>query len=431
MKSTLLELSLGLRSGSTSPSQAVVEALRRVEEMEPAVRAWVTLDIDGALQQAWELERSSSSRTALWGVPVAIKDLIDVRGLPTACGSPLRGKEPAVADAECVRLLRKSGAIIMGKTVTTEFGYFKPGPTRNPVNLSHTPGGSSSGSAAAVAAGMVPLALGTQTAGSLTRPASYCGVAGFVSAKGQFSTAGVTGLSQSLDSIGLITQTVDDLRFTMEALSGLGATSESSKPQTGPVEILLWNGSELGELSKEMHDALKTTGSILFERKKEFIVSNWSDHKMLQVLTHQHHVIMASEASQERRDEMNHLDDLSAPLVELLLYGSTLSELEYNAALARIAAYKDTVLALFNRFDVVLGPAALGAAPAGLEATGSPVLSRPWQALGLPVLTIPGLRGAHGMPLGLQLIGAPGRERRLFDLGVRIEELLSAGGVGH
>ena len=357
-----------LRAGRTKPSRVLADALQRVGAKEPAVHAWVNVDVDGSAAQAKALE-TAGRQGPLWGIPVAVKDLIDVEGLPTGCGSPLRGHEPATADADCVRLLREAGAIIVGKTVTTEFGYFAPGPTRNPVNPAHTPGGSSSGSAAAVAAGMVPLALGTQTAGSLTRPASYCGVAGFVAAKDQFSTAGVTGLSHSFDSLGLITRTVRDLRYAWESLSRF-ETVEHDGPLDS-VELLLWDGSGLGEVSTEMSAALIAAESTL-SRQLGFHFSEWSDHGMVRDLAEQHATVMASEASAARAEELAHHHELSVPFAELLTSGRSLPHHEYTAALELIAVSRQRVLALLERFDAVLGPAALGAAPAGLEATGSP-----------------------------------------------------------
>lgn len=418
---SLRDLAQALAEGQISPADAVEDTLDRIAATDPAIRAWVTVDTSGAARQASELQRTAARKGPLWGVPVAIKDLIDVEGLPTRCGSPLRGAEPATADAGCVGLLRAAGAIIIGKTVTTEFGYFAPGATRNPVNTAHTPGGSSSGSAAAVAAGHVQLALGTQTAGSLTRPASYCGVAGFVSAKGQLRTTGITGLSPTLDSLGLITRTVKDLKYAWEALNGLGAAEPAAK--AGPVHLLRWDGSGLGEISSAMAGALSTAVSLLAQ-DPDFQLSDWPHNDLVVRLTEQHGTIMAKEAATERSGELEQLNGISAPFAELLTFGRSVQDPDYKEALDGTTAARHTVLALLERFDAVLGPAALGAAPAGIHATGSPVLSRPWQALGLPVITIPGLHDAEGLPLGLQLIGAPGREERLFDIGARIEEAL-------
>ncbi|MER5828478.1 amidase [Streptomyces mirabilis] len=217
---TLSALTAGVARGELSAAEVIAGALERLDRTESDVRAWVRVDRDGALSAARELDAVPSGGP-LRGVPVGVKDIIDVAGLPTECGSPLRRGRIAEADAPLVARLRRLGAIPLGKTVTTEFAYFAPGPTRNPHNLAHTPGGSSSGSAAAVATGVVPLALGSQTAGSLTRPASYCGVAGFVApAGGPLDTTGFVGLAPGLDAVGLLTPTVADLRLAHGARTG-------------------------------------------------------------------------------------------------------------------------------------------------------------------------------------------------------------------
>lgn len=420
---SLLELTARLRDGIVTPHDAVAESLKSIADTEESIRAWVRVDEEGAVGQASALKTAGGPKGPLWGVPVAVKDLIDVQGLPTACGSPLKGGVAAQVDADCVRLLREAGAVVLGKTVTTEFGYFSPGPTRNPVNIEHTPGGSSSGSAAAVAAGVVPLALGTQTAGSLTRPASYCGVAGFVTAHGQFSMTGVTGLSKSLDSLGLLARSVKDVHYAWDALSGHKASGPLD--HRTPVDLLLWNGSGLDELTPHMAEALQHTSSLL-SNGRQIHLTEWADHELIRDLANDHATVMAAEAAAERSDELRNAEALSKPFIDLLATGRGIKESEYDAALARIAAARRKFLALMERFGAVLGPAALGPAPLGIDATGSPILSRPWQAMGLPVVSIPGLRSPSGMPLGLQLIGVPGREPQLFDIGERIEDALRA-----
>ncbi|MBB6406355.1 amidase [Arthrobacter sp. AZCC_0090] len=419
---SLRELSMALASGAVTPSSAVEQAWQRMQATEPEIRAWAEIDAGGARFAARELERSTNTRGPLWGVPVGVKDLIDVQGLPTRCGSVLRGGEPAGSDADCVKLLRQAGAVVMGKTVTTEFGYFAPGPTRNPANRAHTPGGSSSGSAAAVAAGMVPLAIGTQTAGSLTRPASFCGVAGFVAPKGQFSMSGVTGLSPSLDSLGFLARTVTDLHLAWSALIGDGPASEHTVDGVS-AHLLLWNGRGLGEVSADMATAVEQAVAAISHEGVH--CEDWTDHDIVRRLADDHATIMAFEAARERSWELQQLNRLSVPLAELLATGATTPEADYVAALYRVADARWSVEAALEQFDAILGPAALGAAPAGIDATGTPVLSRPWQALGLPVITIPGLRDPAGMPLGLQLIGSPGREHRLFSIAERIEAALA------
>lgn len=424
---SLLELTSKLQDGTVTPHDTVQESLKSIADTEKSIRAWVIVDEEGALGQASVLQAAGGPTGPLWGVPVAVKDLIDVRGLPTGCGSSLKGQVPAEVDADCIRLLRGAGAVVLGKTVTTEFGYFSPGPTRNPANPEHTPGGSSSGSAAAVAAGTVPLALGTQTAGSLTRPASYCGIAGFAAAQGQFTMTGISGLSKSLDSLGLLARSVKDLRYAWDALSGHDAIETQDNP--GSVDLLFWNGSGLDYLTPDMTEALDHTSSVL-GGGHDIHLTAWTDHELIRGLAKDHATVMAAEAAVERSAELTHSEALSQPFIDLLTAGRGIEEEEYDAALQRIATSRRIFLALLERFDAVLGPAALGAAPLGIEATGSPILSRPWQAMGLPALTIPGLRNRNGMPLGLQLIGVPGREPKLFQIGERIENALRAS-AGH
>ena len=425
---SLLELTSKLQNGTTSPHDAVAGSLKSIADTEESIRAWVRVDGEGAVGQASALTAAGLPKGPLWGVPVAVKDLIDVQGLPTGCGSSLKGRIPAQADAECVRLLRQAGAVILGKTVTTEFGYFSPGPTRNPANPDHTPGGSSSGSAAAVAAGTVSLALGTQTAGSLIRPASYCGVAGFVAAQGQFAMTGITGLSRSLDSLGLLARSVKDLRYAWNALGGHGAIEAQDNP--GSLDLLLWNGSGLDDLTPDMTEVLDHASSVL-SNGHNIHLSEWTDHELIRALAKDHATVMAAEAAVERSAELAQPEALSQPFINLLTTGRGIREEEYQGALMRIKAARRKFLALLERFDAVLGPAALGAAPRGIDATGSPVLSRPWQAMGMPALSIPGLRSRSGMPLGLQLIGLPGREPKLFEIGERIEAALIPTSAGH
>ncbi|MFD8819308.1 amidase, partial [Streptomyces sp. NPDC059627] len=344
----------------------------------------------------------------LHGMPFGVKDIIDVAGLPTECGSVLRRGRIAGSDAWLVDRLRRAGAVPLGKTVTTEFAYFQPGPTRNPRNPAHTPGGSSSGSAAAVAAGVVPLALGSQTAGSLTRPASFCGVAGYVAPVGAWSTRGFTGLSPSLDAPGLLTTGVTELATVIRAVDGTEAEVLDA------VRLVQWSGTELAELDPAMLDAVRRTGRDLHAEAVELPVNTAE-------LAAAHAVVMAYEAARTLAAEARHPESLSGHLNELLDRGRRTSDAEYGAALATARTARATVLALLADVDAILGPAAPGPAPHGLAATGNPVLSRPWQLLGLPVVTVPGHRDPQGLPLGLQLVGHPDRVGRLLGAARAVE----------
>lgn len=416
---TLSALVERIAADEIGPSEVIAGALERLDWTEPDVRAWVRVDRDGASRAARELDGGPTAGL-LRGVPVGVKDIIDVRGLPTECGSPLRqGGKPAADDAPVVARLRRLGAIPLGKTVTTEFAYFSPGPTRNPHNSAHTPGGSSSGSAAAVAAGVVPLALGSQTAGSLTRPASYCGVAGFVvPAGGPIDTEGFQALAPSLDAVGLLTPTVADLRLAYGALTEAHWLPNPLEPPSRP-RLAVWSGAELGEIAPDMQAALAwsaeravASGAVLVD-----VDLSARTPRLVEAQT----TVMAYEAARTLATEGATPERLSTPLNELLAQGRAVTDADYQHALSVARRERAEMLALLTEVDAVLGPATLGPAPHGLTVTGSPVLSRPWQVLGLPALTVPGHRDGRGMPLGLQLVGHPDHLDRLFELGHAVE----------
>lgn len=405
----------------TVTAACLVEATRaQLLRREPDLSAWVELSGDTAAQA--HLVDHQDRTLPLRGISVGVKDLIDVAGLPTRAGSSITTAGPAKADADCVARLRALGAVVQGKTVTTEFGYFAPGPTRNPHALAHTPGGSSSGSAAAVGAGVVPLALGTQTAGSLTRPASYCGAAGMVLSHGSTSLAGITGLSESLDSLGLLTRSVDDLRVVFRAFAGRDAEPTRAGTTT---TVFVWDGSDLDDVAPAMRGLVQRLPALLNNLGIDCRALDWDHH--VRALATDHVTVMAHEAAKTRAAECARFGDrLSAPLRELLDHGRGVSGADRGAALARRDRSMESFAARLAQNALVIGPAALGPAPAGLAATGSPILSRPWQLLGLPVVVVPGAVTAAGLPLGVQIIGLPGREQDMLDLGVELEHQLRA-----
>ncbi|MFB6675392.1 amidase [Streptomyces sp. NPDC056390] len=418
---TLSALAARVAAGEQTSTEAITAALDRLDRTERELRAWVRVDRAGALRVAAQLDASpgdltDSAATPLRGIPVGVKDIIDVAGLPTECGSELRRGNTARVDAPLVARLRRLGAIPLGKTVTTEFAYFAPGPTRNPHNPAHTPGGSSSGSAAAVAAGVVPLALGSQTAGSLTRPAAYCGVAGFVApVGGPLDTAGFVGLSHTLDAVGLLTPTVADLRLAYGALTGTHLPSTTPAPLDRRPRLTVWTGTELGPVEPDMLQALEHA----VPEGAELVEVDWPARTP--ALVEAHLTVMAYEAARALATEAEQPDRLSAPLAELLARGREITEADYRSALSLRHRARTETLSLLTDVDAVLGPAAPGAAPKGLTATGSPALSRPWQLLGLPALTVPGRTNDQNMPLGLQLVGHPDRLDHLFELGHALE----------
>jgi Asp-tRNA(Asn)/Glu-tRNA(Gln) amidotransferase A subunit family amidase len=419
---SLVATARAIAAGRLRPSDAVSAALDRLDATETDIRAWTYVDQAGALSAARELDDLPGEALPLRGVPIGVKDIIDVRGMPTECGSPLRRGRIAATDAWLVDRLRRAGAIPLGKTVTTEFAYFAPGPTRNPHNLAHTPGGSSSGSAAAVAAGVVPLALGSQTAGSLTRPAAFCGVAGLVAPVRSLPTTGIAGLSHSLDAPGFLTAMVADLRLVYAVLSGaVDMPKASGALEPDRLRLRVWTAEELDEVDAPMLAALGDVVDAVRGDGAEVGELAWATRTP--VLVEAHATVMAYEAARSLAAEGQRPDQLSEPLNALLERGRGTGDEDYRAALATAASARADALALLADADAIIGPAALGAAPRGLAATGTPVLSRPWQLLGLPTVTVPGQTDAEGLPLGIQLIGHPDRVDRLLDVAGRLERL--------
>ncbi|MCD2190542.1 amidase family protein [Actinomycetospora soli] len=396
-----------LADGTTTPAAALARADAAIAATEPEVQAWVARS-----------DPASGTAGPLGGVPLGVKDIIDLAGLPTRCGSVLRADAPpAAADAAIVARWRALGAVPIGKTVTTEFAFFAPGPTNNPAAPGHTPGGSSSGSAAAVAAGHVPLALGSQTAGSVTRPAAFCGVAALVLTHGRLPVDGVTGLAESLDSHGVFAATVSDLSLAVAAL----LDGDDPAP-VGPPRLAVWRASPLEVVEPVMAAALD--GAVARLRAAGAEVVEFDAEDLVAAVAADHPVVMAYEAARERAVEHRHPEALSEPLRSLLDTGAATPRADHEAARERVAAARATLLAHLD-VDAILGPGAPGPAPAGLGATGNPVLSRPWQALGLPQLSVPGLRDDDGRPLGLQLIGRPDAELALLGAGRWVEAGLS------
>ncbi|MCG5220901.1 amidase [Streptosporangium sp. KLBMP 9127] len=382
------------------------------------IRAWVRVDAEGAEREAARLDEAADPGL-LHGLPAGVKDTIDVAGLPTECGSVLRAGRIAGGDAWVVTRLRAAGMIVLGKTVTAEFACSEPGPTRNPHDQARTPGGSSSGSAAAVASGMVPFALGTQTGGSITRPAAFCGIAGYVAPPGAFPMDGIEPLSETLDSVGILARDVADLEVVRAALLGLRqvpALPEMSRPR-----LLMAKCSELAVLDPGFEEELERVVSLLVRQGAR--VDTLPADLDLKSLLGAHSTVLTFEAAGALRFEPAERRHLSASLRHLLDLGARTPRGAYERALGGIALQRARALELLSEYDAVLAPAVPGAAPPG-RTTGDAVMSRPWQAMGLPVVTVPGLVDHASMPLGLQLVGNPRSEERLFAAGRWLEARL-------
>jgi Asp-tRNA(Asn)/Glu-tRNA(Gln) amidotransferase A subunit family amidase len=404
---SLRELVADLDSGATTGPAALERSRQRVATTEPGIEAWVRYDADVAIPSGGRLR----------GIPFGVKDIIDVAGAPTRLGSARHhGAPPSERDAPVVSAWRATGAVPVGKTVTAEYAFFTPGPTRNPANPGHTPGSSSSGSAAAVAAGQVPLAIGTQTGGSATRPASYCGIASLTMAPGRFPFDGVFAMSRTLDSHGIFAATVSDLALAWAALT----TTDDVGARPGRAPRLLWTGEPLGVLTRAMTAHVSAAAQDL--RTAGATVHRFPLEELVAELVEAHAVVLRHELRTERAGELAVADQLGERWTRLRDECAATSPAGYESAQAAIRAGLAQVAAALDGYDAILGPAATGAAPEGLAVTGDPVMSLAWQALGLPAVGVPGGRDGAGLPLGLQVIARD--ESAALRAGVWVEQHL-------
>ena len=395
--------------------------LDRVAARDGDVRAFVHLDPDAVLAQARALD-AGPLRGALHGLPLGVKDLFDTVDMPTAYGSPIYAEHRPAADAAAVALCREAGALVLGKTVTTEFAYFHPGPTRNPHNLAHTPGGSSSGSAAAVADFMLPLALGTQTAGSIVRPAAYCGVVGYKPSLGRVPRAGVKSLSEALDTVGGFGRSVRDV-----ALLGAVLTGDTRLIDAGAAvapRIGLCGGPDAAQADADTQRALLEAGAALAPHAAAFADASLPGE--LPDLVGLQKAVMAFEMARALSHErLQHRGRLSERLSALFDEGVLIPGALHATHLAQAAAAQRRVDVMFDQFDVLLAPSATGEAPLGTMATGDPLFCRGWTLLGLPCIHLPFSTGKQGLPIGLQLVGRFGEDHRLLAVAQWVHERLT------
>lgn len=415
-----------IRDGAISATEYVAACLARIRETEPQVQAWAHLDEDYAMRQARSLDEHRAQGRPLGrlhGLPVGIKDIVDTDDMPTEDGTVLHAGRQPTADATVVSRLRSEGAVILGKTVTTELATYHPGKTRNPWNPEHTPGGSSSGSAAAVAAGMVPLAIGTQTNGSVIRPAAFCGVYGFKPSFGLISRHGVLRQSRALDQIGSFARSLDDVALLTEVLIGFDDADPDTRPSACPPLLqvsrqepplpprLAFVGTPIyDEASAESREAFAEVQEALGERLTPLTMSDayrsgWELHRTIHQADMAHHLRADYERGRER---------LSASLREQIERGREVRAVEYLAARERAEALHAGLDATLAEFDAIVTPSAHGSAPPGLQSTGSPAFCTLWTLFGMPAINLPLLRGDDGLPIGLQLVGRRGDDARLL-----------------
>jgi Asp-tRNA(Asn)/Glu-tRNA(Gln) amidotransferase A subunit family amidase len=407
-----------------SSEELVGACLARISKLEPGLRAWAWLEPERALGAARATD-AGPPRPPLHGLPVGIKDIIDTADFPTECGTAIyRGRRPG-RDAACITALRAAGAVILGKTVTTELAYFAPGPTRNPHDLTRTPGGSSSGSAAAVAAYMVPAALGTQTAGSLVRPGAFCGVVGFKPTHALLSLQGVHPFAPSLDTLGVLVREVADVPLLLAALGHPVQPSVRARP----LRVGLWRTVRWPAATVPMQERLETAARLLATAGAAVREVDLGPEE--EGLIEAQMTVMAAEALRELGPLRNSkVAPLSPQLNELLDRGRAVGAEQLEAARGVARRGLDTAKSLLEQVDVLLTPSAPGEAPVGLESTGDPIFNRIPTLLGLPCLNLPCGSGPSGVPLGVQLVGAPYGEGSLVAGAGWIAEQLEASGFG-
>jgi aspartyl-tRNA(Asn)/glutamyl-tRNA(Gln) amidotransferase subunit A len=432
---TVTEATARIRDGQLSAVQLMEALVDRIDAIDPQVQAWVTVDRNEALATARQRDaegRASRFRGPLHGIPVGIKDIIHVAGMVTTAGAGPFAHERATEDAAVVARLREAGAIILGKVTTTEFAFIDPARTRNPWNLEHTPGGSSSGPAAAVAAGMVPLALGSQTVGSTLRPAAYCGVVGLKPAYGRISCRGMVPLAWQFDHVGIFCRSVADAAVALDVLAGYDPADPFSRPdppagysaaladrparpRLGFVRRPLLDraGPEVAAHLEVTAERLANAGATVEDVDLPESVEGLFEAGM--------RVMQVAAATVHRQRFARHADQFGPKIRALIEAGMELSGMDYAAAEQHCRRFKTDAAPLLAGVDALLMPVADSPAPKGLSSTGDPSFCAPWTFAGSPAITLPSGFAADGLPLAVQLAATD--ERRLFTTAAWCEEV--------
>jgi Asp-tRNA(Asn)/Glu-tRNA(Gln) amidotransferase A subunit family amidase len=414
-----LELIGRLEAGEISPSQVIDMCAEAIAKREAEVGAFVTLDLDGA-RKAAQIEGLMGK--PLRGLPVAFKDVFDTADLPTEYGSPIYAGHRPKADASLVSLVARNGGVTLGKTVTTEFAYQDPGKTRNPHNPKRTPGGSSSGAAAAVAAGFVPIATGTQTGGSVIRPAAYCGVAGYKPSFGLLPTVGMKCLSWHLDTAGLFAASVADVAFAAAAISDRDLRVDRTAPASPRIAVLReypWPSASddmVAAVEAAVRAAAAGMARIRDVKLPPVVAASFKAHATIQ----------GYEAARSLAFEYGrHGERLSKNLRDMVETGMKITAEAYDDARRTASRARQSLGDLMSDFDVILSPSAPGIAPEGLASTGTSTFNRLWTLMGSPCINVPGLADDNAMPLGVQVIGRFGTDRATLEAALFVESALA------
>ena len=418
----LCQMLRAIEEGVCTTEALINACFDRIEARESDVGAWQIKRTRDEYLRYYQANKAFFDASPLKGLPLGVKDIIDTQEMPTEMGSPIHvGRQP-VEDATCVALIRAAGGIVLGKTVTTEFAYFKPGKTKNPADLERTPGGSSSGSAAAIADNMVPMALGSQTAASVIRPAAYCGAIGYVGSRGEFSLRGGQPLAQSLDSLGLFARHVEDIQLLRAILLRQPVSIAASK-SAAPKCVMVCHGESVGETSIAMKEATNKAIQLIKSQGVKVIELDAGNH--IKDMVNHHINIMAWEVCRNLAVESFQKNQLSDPLAALMEQGLSMDRSTYIDSLHAAQACQEWLWRHAPEADVILAPAAPDIAPLGHGATGAPHMSRPWQAMGLPVINVPGMTDENAVPLGLQLVGKYREDDALLGHAGWFKELLN------
>ena len=415
-----------IRNGEITSEELVQACLDRIEQADGEIEAWAHLKADYALDQARMLDtrrQAGEPMGPLHGIPVGIKDIFDTDCLPTENGTVLDSGRRPMADCRVVSLLLEAGAVIMGKTVTTELAVYGPGKTKNPHNPEHTPGGSSSGSAAAVAAGMVPLAVGTQTNGSVIRPASFCGVVGFKPSHGLIPRTGVLAQSHWLDTVGVFARTVEDAAMIAEALVAYDPGDIDTQARARPALAETAVGEPplpplLTFAKTAVWDKADEGTQAAFAQLRELLGDACDEQDLPEPFEHAvkwHRAIMNADLAKSFASYYEHgKDKLTDVLKAMIEDGQKVTAVDYNKSVDGREFLNDGLGGVFDRYDAIITPAAAGEAPAGLESTGSPIFNSLWTYCGTPAITLPLMVGPNGLPLGVQVVGRRGDDARLL-----------------
>ncbi len=435
---TASEARAGMDAGNFTSEDLTAACLARIEEREPAVEAWVHLDPGYALEQARDRDRvraAGASLGPLHGVPVALKDIFDTCDMPTEYGSKRFADRRPASDAFATQLLRQAGAVILGKVVTTEIAMMTPGKTRNPHDPERTPGGSSSGSCAAVGDNMAPLALGSQTAGSTLRPASFCGIYGYKPTFGSISCTGVSPISRKLDHVGPLARSLEDLAILSDTLMVYDPRDEEmraspfmdletslSRPLSGAPRIGFARTHAWGEGDPDAFLTFENFVASLGDSVDEFELPD-----SFAELPGHHDNVMSAGLAYFYAEEVTRTPALMQQMtIDRIATGLSVTAAEYLRSLDQVARIRAEVYEAMRGYDALIVPPATGEAPVGLKTTGSPVFQSPWTLLGMPGLCLPLLKGPNGLPFGVQLMARTGDDGHLFRVAQWVEETAGA-----